>query len=403
MRTPWVIAMGLAAACSSSSGSAVTADADVPPALDATSDVKIPSDASTSDGAEDAMGAPADAPFESGKDAGAYLARIADEAAWIESAQLPDGAIRDYPDPGGAGTIEPYFANLAAIGLVAYPPAWPHVKAWLGWYLSHLNTNDRWGLSGTTYVYTVPADGGPEASTNDADSTDSYAATLLSLARAYYEQGDATARSYVSSQRAAIEEVGGVIAATQQSDGLTWAKPDYQFEYLMDNCEVYRGLVDLSWLETNAWSDAASAATLSTRASRVQAGIASLWIPSSGTWAPVQNPDGTKPAADWTKWYPDAIAQVFPLIEGVETATSPHTMQVWTTLTSTYPSFTSPPEPDGSPWALAGYAAALANAPTLANAHIAGVESAYTTKGRPWPWQVAESGWFIRTNALLAQ
>lgn len=119
--------------------------------------------------------------------------------------------------------------------------------------------------------------------------------------------------------------------------------------------------------------------------------------------AAVQNPDGTTPAADWTKWYPDAVAQVFPLIDGVESATSPHTMQVWSTLRTKYPSWITPPEPDGSPWALTGYAAAVAGSRTLADAYVAGVESAYTAQGRPWPWQVAESGWFIRTNALLAQ
>lgn len=391
------VVLALVASCGSSSGSTATSDGGEIGSPDAGVDVGIASDASAK------VDAPVDAPAESSKDAGAYLARIADEAAWIESAQLPDGAIREYPDPGSSGTIEPYFANLAALGLVSYPPAWPRVKARLGWYLSHLNTNDKWGLSGTMYDYTVPGDGGPEAPTNDADSTDSYAATLLSLARDYYEQGDAAARAYVASQRTAIEEVAGVIAATQQGDGMTWAKPDYPFEYLMDNCEVYRGLIDLAWLETNAWSDAAAASSWSSRASLVQGGIASLWIASGGSWAPVQNPDGTRPPADWTKWYPDAVAQVFPLIDGVESTASPHTMQVWSTLRAKYASWTTPPEPDGSPWALAGYAAALAGATTLADAYVAGVESAYTTKARPWPWQVAESGWFIRTNALLAQ
>lgn len=37
-----------------------------------------------------------------------------------------------------------------------------------------------------------------------------------------------------------------------------------------------------------------------------------------------------------------------------------------------------------------------------ADAHVAGVASAYVAKGRPWPWQVAEA-WFIRTNAALAR
>ena len=53
-----------------------------------------------------------------------------------------------------------------------------------------------------------------------------------------------------------LDAIGNVIVQTQNSDGLTWAKPDYQIKYLMDNCEAYRGLRDLASLFGAAFNDA---------------------------------------------------------------------------------------------------------------------------------------------------
>jgi hypothetical protein len=62
------------------------------------------------------------------------------------------------------------------------------VQAWMRWYLNHINyPADKWGLACTIYDFKVS--GSNETSTNDADSTDSYAATFLSLAWAYWKTG----------------------------------------------------------------------------------------------------------------------------------------------------------------------------------------------------------------------
>src|SRR5438309_8811545 len=100
------------------------------------------------------------------------------------------------------------------------------------------------GLACTIYDFKVS--GSTETPTNDADSTDSYAATFLSLAWAYWKTGDPNARAYIQTLKYPLDCIGGVIVQTKQPNGLTWAKPDYQIQYLMDNCEVYRGLRDLA-------------------------------------------------------------------------------------------------------------------------------------------------------------
>jgi hypothetical protein len=129
----------------------------------------------------------------------------------------------------------PYYSNLAAIGVVrtGNPVYYAKVKAWMQWYVAHLNYPDKWGLSCTVYDYSVS--GTTETPTNDADSTDSYAATFVSLAWAYWQTGDATAQNYIKTLKYQLDCIGGVMVQTQQRNGLTWAKPNYQVQYLMDN------------------------------------------------------------------------------------------------------------------------------------------------------------------------
>src|SRR5262245_39605041 len=67
-------------------------------------------------------------------------AEVRAEAAWIRMAQLADGAIETGP---GFGTIAPYGANYAALGLAtAASDLRDHADAdaawrWLAWYQAH--------------------------------------------------------------------------------------------------------------------------------------------------------------------------------------------------------------------------------------------------------------------------
>src|SRR5207248_2459097 len=102
-----------------------------------------------------------------------YHQNISSTGNWITTASsLPDGAILFTSDK-----INPYFSNLAAIGLTKDKKYYPQVKAWMQWYINHLNYSDKWGLSCTMYDYGIS--GTAETSSTDADSTDSYAASFL--------------------------------------------------------------------------------------------------------------------------------------------------------------------------------------------------------------------------------
>jgi len=320
-----------------------------------------------------------------------------DAAALVADDVLADGAIIY-----SSTEIEPYFANGAAIGLAKTKSHLSAVQGWMAWYLRHLNSPDQWGLTGTIYDYAVSASG-TETSTGNCDSTDSYAATFLTLARAYYDTGNASAQAYVKSIQTQLTAIGGVIVATQQSDGLTIAKPDYAVRYLMDNSEVYRGVSDLAYLFGTAFDDPTGAAYWQGVANRVAAGIAAdLWNAGAGDYAPAEFADGSAPAANLSNWYPDATAQLYPVVNGVVAPTSPQATSVYAKFNAAFPGWDDFGFPDQFPWAIVFDAAARMGDTARAGVYEQKVQSTYGTSGYSWPWYDAEAGWYMRSNVILA-
>ena len=61
------------------------------------------------------------------------------QEAWLAKKTLSDGAIL-YTST----EIEPYYANVAATGETAVRSKLSRVRAWMQWYVTHLNRRDRW-------------------------------------------------------------------------------------------------------------------------------------------------------------------------------------------------------------------------------------------------------------------
>ncbi len=324
-----------------------------------------------------------------------YQANITATGNWTVSSasSLPDGAIL-YTST----EIEPYFSNLGAIGLTKNPAYYSQVKAWMQWYINHLNYPDKWGLYCTVYDYNVA--GTTETSTNSADSTDSYAATFLSLAWAYWQTGDPDAQAYIKTLSYQLDCIGGVIVQTQQSNGLTWALPDYQIEYLMDNAEVYKGVTDLANLEHYAFNNTTSQNYYNAIAAEVKNGIQNtLWNSSSNSYLPYA---GSVPA-NWTVWYPDSTAQLYPILNGVISPTSTRSQQLYTQFNSSWPNWDTLHFPDSFPWAVVSAAAVVMGDTSRVNTYINTIQSKYVnvTPAFPYPWYCQESGWFIRVNNYM--
>ena len=89
-----------------------------------------------------------------GAPAAADVAVVRADADWVLSGQCPDGAITNHPPDG---TVQPYLANFAALGLLRAATVTGDLRysvgvwRWLSWYQGHMDASgfiDDWTNSG---------------------------------------------------------------------------------------------------------------------------------------------------------------------------------------------------------------------------------------------------------------
>lgn len=261
------------------------------------------------------------------------------ETAYLASTQLENGAIPMTGAKNGEVTVNPYFADFAALALLDNAGKYAeNVKAYTEWHFEHLNTadTDYNGVDGTIYDYTVTLENGKivsESAKGSYDSTDSYAATFLTVLDKYYTKtGDA---DYILSRAADIDRVVDAMMSTF-SFGLTNAKPDYEVKYLMDNCEVYEGMKAGMSLLTLI-DDTSLDGMLRLAKCKMGNELIAQTIESS-LW----NADGNHYKAgifatgvainefSWSEFYPSATAQLFPITCGLIDADSVRASNLYT-------------------------------------------------------------------------
>jgi hypothetical protein len=310
----------------------------------------------------------------------AVPAGVVTNANWIMGAVVPGGAIGIYP--GSAPySIEPYFANYAAMGLsraalltgnTSYAnAAWN----WLAWYAAHEDAN------GFVTDYTMTASG-VASSTGNMDSTDSYAATFLSAVGMAYPTDPSRTTALLAGIHGAIK----AILATQDSDGLTWAKPNYQVKYLMDNGEVYDGLIAAKRVLT-AVGDTKWASLVSAMATNNLNGLSTMWNTSANDFNWAKFPGGGQQTTNWSVLYPDALEQASAAAFHVAFG---HATALMSTFDTLQPSATSPAIAGYQPFAVIGLEATGAATQGMAEAHAIDAYAASTNFA--WPYNVAAAG-----------
>jgi hypothetical protein len=231
---------------------------------------------------------------------------------------------------------------------------------------------------------------------------DSYAATFLTLAEAMWNTGNAGARTYLQSIGwYDFNVVGNVVTNLQQTDGLVFARKDYQIKYTMDNSEDYRGLSDVASLALQVFNDSASQAWYNAHASSVQTGMQTyLRVAGKNTYYTSLG----AAAPNLAHWYPDATAQLFPITNGVIAANGTQAVSIYAQFNAAWPgwpqlSFNTLPNGDAFPWCVVSYASYLEGDRTRTNQYIVSIQNKYVTPSFPWPFYPGEGGWFMRTNA----
>lgn len=220
--------------------------------------------------------------------------------------------------------IVPYYLYIMGIYSLKHGRHVEEVRKFILWTFAHLNDNDRWGLSGSIYDYVLCADG-TEVSTLQYDSADSYAGMLMILLREYITATGDT--ELVLQHKDQIFDVAYIMIHLQDEDGLDIAMPTYPVKYLMDNAEAYAGLKafvslgkQVGWSGTEEYSDAAA---------RMKQGVLDHLYDAERKNFYYAMQEGEKSASDWNNFYPDALAQIFPVYYGIVPADSKLARRLW--------------------------------------------------------------------------
>ena len=329
-----------------------------------------------------------------------YQANLTATSNYIATQQLADGAILT-----SSTEIDPYFANYAAIGWIKDDKLSriSDVESWINWYIDHFNWPDARGLYGTVYNYTYDPSTGVETSTGTYDSADAYAATFLQLIEALWNTNNAGAQSFIKNTIGEydLNVVGNIITDLQQSNGLVYVEPNYKVEYLIDNAEDWAGLEAFANLAYQAWDDTDTQSWYQAHASGIQSGIQNvLYIPSTKLYYPYAGSS----APNMSTFYPDAVSQLWPGLQGAVTGAQANTS--YTKFDAAWPGWTSlsfDTKSNPFPWCAISYAAFLAGDTRSVSNYIFTIQNKYVdvAPAFPWPFYPGEGGWFMRTNAAM--
>jgi hypothetical protein len=314
----------------------------------------------------------------------ALVAAVRAEADWALQAQMADGAIGHYVD---RVRVWPYLANFTALGLARATEVTGDARyaagawRWLGWYQAHQDT--------TGFVTDYALTNGVMTSTGDMDSTDAYAGTfLLAALRTWRATGD---RTTLRTLRAGIGKAVQAIGATQDADGLTWAKPAWRVKYLMDQAETLAGLraaVDLSRVLGDKTLERSAAAM----AARMQTGIDGLWNPGTGSYDWAVHEDGARAVTHWDLLYPDALQQAWAVAFGAVPAA--RATELMARFGTSQPRWDQPGAVGGY-WPVAGWAYLRVGDAARAARAATSIGAAATTAGRAWPYTPANAAQLI--------
>jgi hypothetical protein len=290
------------------------------------------------------------------------------------------------------GRINWYFSNLGLFPLCKTDPT--TVRVHLELYLCNLDPD-----TGTIKDVKDIASGARQA----PDSDDSYTATLLTLA-ARYQTTCRDPRWWALHRSALKSTCRKNLLEQQKPSGLVTAfagDKSRQTAYLMDNCEVYRGLADFAGLLASENDPDFKA--IADAAERVARGVASLFDEQAGAFRVADIPAGTS-------FYPLRAAQVFPEVFGVPLGDEKQTHRLydaaWHSMISTGDRWERGQVKDGSlggyPWMILGYAAAKRGEFDLAKTQLRFFKKALKSACPPPAFTaVHELGWAIRTKELL--
>lgn len=330
-----------------------------------------------------------------------YTSVAESQEAYIRSLQTSTGALNYTP---GGSRLCAYFSNYAAIGLLTRPGVTNEkiVKEYMDWYISKLNgnVNPRTGaaeIPGSVYDYQIS--NGEEITNGTYDSVDSYAATFLILAEKlmnisednenWLKQRSEKLNLVASALIACIDSPSVKVPedfSADDNDYLSVASFVYPAKYLMDNCEVYRGLLAAKRLQDKAVIT--DSVDYQFYLEKNAEGIESqLWNNGSYKWL---DQPGNK--CNWNNFYADAVAQLTPVMMGVLEKNDSRAKSLWTEFNNHFGEWCSGHNYSDFPWVFICFGAASMGDKDRVDAYIKHIYSFTSKNSQKTYWYSAEAG-----------
>lgn len=313
----------------------------------------------------------------------------------IKALRIPTGPYTGGYEIAPNGLMNWYFTNLGLIAIVQYLDAADldkYIRVYLDLYISKLEPNCS--VQDVHFPFGRANTGSFTLAL--ADSDDSYAATLLTLAARYLRASQNWA--WWDKNKSRLKDMAyRNISVSVKPNGLTsvFQSPRSQTNnagYLMDNAEVYRGLRDFAAVLKER-GEAADAAYYGQFATNIATAMSGLF--SAGTSAFRMADLSTRTE---TSFYPGTTCQVFPQVFGV-TELSGYYDRAWNFFNGNTPGWEKGTL-DPYPWAVLGLAAAKRGQRALASAQVASMDKTFSIN-RPLI-TINELGFYQRTQSVLA-
>lgn len=328
--------------------------------------------------------------------------------------QPADGALRTHHSAGHRDAqgqawhqVSAYPVNLGLVGALNVSPAvLPVAEGWLRWQARHIATTgpqrgvvmDHWVRAGSFEESSCPP--GIEARLClHVDAFDSTAASTLLLADAYLRHGGRVALLREPAMRAALEAAAAALRDLGTAEGLTLALPGHRVAYTMDAVEVIAGWRAWARLQERAYAEPAAAVLSLAQAQRAQAAMDTrLWDAARGSW----RVSAGGPAPDRRRWYPDTVAQSWPLLWSAEPGTRLRDAGAWQQAVAAWqrPAVhwaDHRADPAGFAWPAAAVAALCIGEPGAARRWVARARERWMNPQDPfaWPFQVGDLLWLF--------
>ncbi len=319
------------------------------------------------------------------------------EKQWILENQGIEDAF--YMNGEKAGDVNPYFSCHAALGLLTTTEnvqvntdELNAVRKYLNWHIKMiLETDGKMGTyrrQGDTLIYV-----------DKADSVDAYLGAYLELLSRYFSIAKTSdgLQSWKEATILALNEIhdlmkNGVVQVSQDNDTI----------YFMDNVEVWKGLKDLEEC-IKAFPEIVvlpedSKRLITDMREQLEVTIPEIfWDGGNSRWRITA--DDNK--FDGKEFYPDGIAQVYPLIFAFPVGDTEAQKELYNNFTDDFEWYNVESDNRSFIWAMTGLAGAGAKDLENSEKLVKNYERRFSESERKYPLYTGDAGWICRGCGVL--